>query len=549
MNREPKQSQLDYLWINYGNRKITTEKTDNLDDIPSLGLINNLLKEITSNAVSSVERNGNFIIIKSLEGVEITRFDIKNLSGVTSVVNFGRRVVTAEDKESGCNLDLYAPVYFIKLDNGVELLTLAETYRGDINGTVQTFVQDNIIYSRLKLSENEDNGIILKEEEDGLSGEIFLDGSDTGLCFAIKTERAYNSLKEVKKNTLYFIKDRPYIYFNEYRIGSENEVDVKHLIEEAIQKEQDRAIKAESKIELTADTNSQELKTLFKNIQQLSVEVQNKQESGDYIEQSTLEGYVTIQEYNTLKENYSTFRTWTENMLKSDTDTVTDIEKGGEFTFVKDIKAIDEVTLTVNTDLNLDGHTLSAIGGSYGDNVIIKNGANVTISNGEIAPADKANLGDQSATIMIKTDSESHLTLNNTKVTGIYPIYLNSANENSSVIINGGEYYSSYADNPSVYVGKGSSTSTIGGKVIIYKGTFGQKGVKSPYLLNVQDILRKQEGKEPRNFIEVFGGTFINFDPSDNIAEGEHTNFVADGYTIEVITDNEDTIYKVVPIE
>ena len=32
--------------------------------------------------------------------------------------------------------------------------------------------------------------------------------------------------------------------------------------------------------------------------------------------------------------------------------------------------------------------------------------------------------------------------------------------------------------------------------------------------------------------IIVKGGTFVNFNPADNTAEGAHTNFVAEGYKV-----------------
>lgn len=212
------------------------------------------------------------------------------------------------------------------------------------------------------------------------------------------------------------------------------------------------------------------------------------------------------------------------------------------------------MTLTKNTILDLGNNTLSGEGGKYGDTVVVGNGANVTIKGGTILPSDTASTANASATILIKTAYESHLTLEDVKVTGIHPVYLNSANENSSVTINSGEFYttmplegvSSDKMAPAVYVGKGSSTSTIGGKVTINGGTFGQKGVVNNFLLNIEDILRKQEGKEPRDFIEVFGGKFYNFDPSNNKAEGEGTNFVAEGHTVKITNENDDVIYEVV---
>lgn len=47
--------------------------------------------------------------------------------------------------------------------------------------------------------------------------------------------------------------------------------------------------------------------------------------------------------------------------------------------------------------------------------------------------------------------------------------------------------------------------------------------------------------------IIVKGGTFVNFDPSNNLAEGAETNFVADGYKVISEVHGEDTWYTVVP--
>ena len=46
--------------------------------------------------------------------------------------------------------------------------------------------------------------------------------------------------------------------------------------------------------------------------------------------------------------------------------------------------------------------------------------------------------------------------------------------------------------------------------------------------------------------ISITGGTFVGFNPADNIAEGEHTNFCAEGYTTEKTTYNGKDAWKVV---
>lgn len=58
----------------------------------------------------------------------------------------------------------------------------------------------------------------------------------------------------------------------------------------------------------------------------------------------------------------------------------------------------------------------------------------------------------------------------------------------------------------------------------IYGGVFETEGDPA-HLLNIKDDDRA------RATFKVYGGTFVGFNPADNTAEGEHTNFVAPGYT------------------
>ena len=57
----------------------------------------------------------------------------------------------------------------------------------------------------------------------------------------------------------------------------------------------------------------------------------------------------------------------------------------------------------------------------------------------------------------------------------------------------------------------------------IYGGVFETEGDPA-HLLNIKDSDRA------RATFKVYGGTFVGFNPADNTAEGEHTNFVAPGY-------------------
>ena len=44
----------------------------------------------------------------------------------------------------------------------------------------------------------------------------------------------------------------------------------------------------------------------------------------------------------------------------------------------------------------------------------------------------------------------------------------------------------------------------------------------------------------------MYGGEFVNFDPSNNASEIPNENFVAEGYKVETFMEGDKTIYKVV---
>jgi hypothetical protein len=81
------------------------------------------------------------------------------------------------------------------------------------------------------------------------------------------------------------------------------------------------------------------------------------------------------------------------------------------------------------------------------------------------------------------------------------------------------------------------------GTINIVNGTFKNNG--SPYLLNCYDANYRNGTAK----IVVTGGKFYDFNPADNSAEGEHTNFLAEGYHVEISTVIEEgvehTVYTV----
>ena len=107
--------------------------------------------------------------------------------------------------------------------------------------------------------------------------------------------------------------------------------------------------------------------------------------------------------------------------------------------------------------------------------------------------------------------------------------------EGITVTVNGGKYY-----------GGGTIFNVEKGTLIVNDGFFqvapdvGTKDYR--YTLNCIDGNYKNGTAK----IIVKGGTYVNFDPSNNGAEGSGTNFVADGYKVVSEAHGSDTWYTVV---
>ena len=121
----------------------------------------------------------------------------------------------------------------------------------------------------------------------------------------------------------------------------------------------------------------------------------------------------------------------------------------------------------------------------------------------------------------------------NTGTNGGYGI---NVRKGANLTINGGTYY-----------GGGTAVQVQEGTLIINDGTFACEPYSDPqygynFLLNCLDSAYKGGTAK----IIVKGGTFVNFDPSNNSAEGARTNFVADGYKVVSEAHGSDTWYTVV---
>lgn len=95
-----------------------------------------------------------------------------------------------------------------------------------------------------------------------------------------------------------------------------------------------------------------------------------------------------------------------------------------------------------------------------------------------------------------------------------------------TVVIKNGTFRNGGDSCDLIYASAGGRVEIYGGEFVAHGPASGKEpGTKNPYTaLNIKDRDRENSS------IKVFGGRFYKFNPADNVSEGEHTNFVAEGY-------------------
>lgn len=109
----------------------------------------------------------------------------------------------------------------------------------------------------------------------------------------------------------------------------------------------------------------------------------------------------------------------------------------------------------------------------------------------------------------------------------------------ATLTINGGEYI---AGGSCVQVREGTLIVN-GGYFAVYNNDNGEGKADNRYVLNCTDASYKAGTAN----IIVKGGSFLNWNPANNAAEGPGTNFVADGYTVVEEDVADGILYTVVP--
>lgn len=222
---------------------------------------------------------------------------------------------------------------------------------------------------------------------------------------------------------------------------------------------------------------------------------------------------------------------------------------------VEDFPEVPENTLAVNTteDVRLLEKAISGENAVLDKDVVITKAPDTVASRLSIkepttlnlnatikTPKDMGNNDYNFTALIVDADTTINADDNGGIKTGENGGYGINVRNGAKLTINGG-----------TYKGGGTAVQVQEGELTINGGIFAVEPYDDPrygynFLLNcIDDNFKNGTAK-----IIVKGGTFVNFNPADNKAEGANTNFVADGYTVVSMKgeDSEDTFYVVLPV-
>lgn len=217
---------------------------------------------------------------------------------------------------------------------------------------------------------------------------------------------------------------------------------------------------------------------------------------------------------------------------------------------VEDFPEVPENTLAVNTteDVRVLEKAISGENAVLDKDVVITKAPDTVASSLSIkepttlnlnamikTPDNMGNNNSNFTALTVVADTTVNANANGGIDTGINGGYGINVRNGAKLTINGGYYY-----------GGGTAVQVQKGELTINGGIFACEPYSNPtygynFLLNCIDTAYKNETAK----IIVKGGTFVNFNPADNKAEGAGTNFVAEGYEVVAEAHGDDTWYKV----
>ena len=113
-------------------------------------------------------------------------------------------------------------------------------------------------------------------------------------------------------------------------------------------------------------------------------------------------------------------------------------------------------------------------------------------------------------------------------------------NELYAIVVRGGADLTINSGN---YIGGTSAVSVTEGTLTINGGYFAAQTDNTSYTINCVDAAYRNGTA----MVIIQGGSFLNWNPADNAAEGAGTSFVPMGYKVVTSTVEGGTLYTVVP--
>ena len=310
------------------------------------------------------------------------------------------------------------------------------------------------------------------------------------------------------------------------------------------------------------------------------------QPKGNYLTQESLNGYATqewvegkgyLTEHQPLDDYAKTADVNASLELKADKSYVeTELSGKADASVVYTQEQVDVIVAEKEAEIvkaNNELFTLKGIVGDMGGNVTYdlpgegktfntlmgKNGTvklSEDVETGRFGPGItaknevKLNLNNHNLTIsgLTTETAQGGIMSRGTQKITIYGKGTIDSMEGICIQANGSESEINLTGSTTVYQNNRSGGELIycySGTINIVNGTFKNNGENKNYLLNCYDANYRNGTAK----IIVTGGKFYDFNPADNTAEGEHTNFVAEGYHVETSTvveeEVEHTVYTV----
>lgn len=240
-------SQLDSLWLALGGYQTSNQSEGQSKEniLVTEQKLTETINEVTGGCISTLQFNEETsqLIGTTSDGQQIS---IVNLPKEVHIVDFKVRNITQEDIDKGCTYDLDTQVLSIKTSDNQEYVLSVEELNVEILGsesdTISTRVVNGVVNSQLKINNgnNQLSAVELKTSADGIYADIRIgetDGikiekSDSGLTakipmsndfvkFELITWSDYSILENKAQNTVYFLSDKPYIYLNGVKYGTD----------------------------------------------------------------------------------------------------------------------------------------------------------------------------------------------------------------------------------------------------------------------------------------------------------------------------------------